>query len=164
MTDPSKSGWVRMSSGMDVELQHGVPVRVSDNGLGGPSAENKLIREVTSLTGLIVNVGDWVSGGDTTERVARLNIDGSQFGEVLRRLALSSAALYVDRFHKPVSADSVDWDSAEFTTDFNHAIQHCSLIRDRVSMDEYFDSYVAAMHAETSRLVDAGISPMVEAE
>ena len=109
-------------------------------------------------------MGDWVSCGDTSEHEARLHVDGSQFSEVLRRLALSSAALYVDRFHKPVTPDSVDWDNAEFATDFNHAIEHCGLELDRVSMDKYFDTYVIAMHAETSRLVDAGISPMVEAE
>ena len=37
MTDnTTQNGWVSLNNGFDVELQHGIPVRLSNNGLDIP--------------------------------------------------------------------------------------------------------------------------------
>jgi len=165
MTDNTmQNGWVSLSNGFDVELQHGIPVRLSNNGLDIPSDDALLVEEVTRLSGLTVVISGWEDADEPGEQEARLCVDALEFEQVLRRLALASAALFVDRYHTPIDQDSVDWDNAEYARDFNHAVECCCLDQGEMDRKQYFNIYVELMHAETKRLIDAGESPMVDAE
>lgn len=165
MTDnTTQNGWVSLSNGFDVELQHGIPVRLSNNGLDIPSDDALLVEEVTRLSGLTVVISGWEDADEPGEQEARLCVDALEFEQVLRRLALASAALFVDRYHTPIDQDSVDWDNAEYARDFNHAVECCCLDQGEMDRKQYFNIYVELMHAETKRLIDAGESPMVDTE
>lgn len=159
-----QNGWVSLSNGFDVELQHGIPVRLSNNGLDIPSDDALLVEEVTRLSGLTVVISGWEDADEPGEQEARLCVDALEFEQVLRRLALASAALFVDRYHTPIDQDSVDWDNAEYARDFNHAVECCCLDQGEMDRKQYFNIYVELMHAETKRLIDAGESPMVDTE
>jgi hypothetical protein len=159
-----QNGWVSLSNGFDVELQHGIPVRLSNNGLDIPSDDALLVEEVTRLSGLTVVISGWEDADEPGEQEARLCVDALEFEQVLRRLALASAALFVDRYHTPIDQDSVDWDNAEYARDFNHAVECCCLDQGAMDRKQYFNIYVELMHAETKRLIDAGESPMVDTE
>ena len=158
------NGWVSLDNGFDVELQHGIPVRLSNNGRDIPDDETRLVEEVSRLSGLTVVVSGWEEADEPGEKETRLCVDALQFDEVMRRLALASAALFVDRYHSPIDKDSVDWDSAEFARDFNHAVECCCLDPGDMDRSSHFSAYVELMHAETRRLLDAGETPMVDSE
>ena len=162
--DKTKSGWVRISNGFDVELRHGIPVRLSDNGKGVPGDTDAVRGEIRNLTGMTVSVGGWEAGEGKGEQEAPLRVAGSQLGEVLRRLGLASAALFVGRFHKAIDVDVMDWDQSEYSSDFNEALEYCGLDRHEVNKSEHFDAYVEIMHQESRRLMDEGIDPIVDAE
>jgi len=165
MTDiTAQSGWVTLSNGFDVELLHGIPIRLSNNGLDIPADDEKLVEEVSKLTELTVVIKGWEDAEECDELETALCIDALQFEEVLRRLALASAALFVDRYHTPIEQDSVDWDNAEYARDFNHAVDFCCLDAGEMNRQDYLANYVTQMHAETNRLIDSGASPMVDAE
>ena len=163
LTATSHDGWNRIASGLDVEVEHGVPVRISNSDKYRPLDELSVTSKIRQLTGLTVSVENWVniSPGEQEWTVC---IDKTEFVEVLRRLALASAAMFVDRFHKPIDANAVDWDRAEYTYDFNHAVEHCCIPYGTLDKDYYFESYLKTMHEESVRLFDQGISPLVEAE
>jgi len=91
-------------------------------------------------------------------------VSGKDFAEVLRRLALSSAAMFIDRFHKPVDAGDVDWDRLEYLKDFREALDHCGLAWGDIDKDAHLDGYLETMHIETQRLAQSTDSPMVEPE
>lgn len=163
--DASQDGWKRIATGLDIELKHGVPVRISNTG----SSENQrlgkksIADQVHELTGLAVSVNNWINiSQDEQER--SICIDRNEFIEVLRRLALASAAMFVDRFHKPIDKNAVDWDVAEYAYDFNQAIEHCCISYGTLNRDYYFQYYIKTMHEESVRLIEHGISPMVDAE
>ena len=162
--DTMQNGWISLSNGFDVELLHGIPVRLSNNGLDIPSDDALLVDEVSSLSNLTVVISAWKDSDEPGEQEARLCVDALQFEQVLRRLALASAALFVERYHTPIDQDSVDWDNAEYARDFNHAVECCCLDQGEMERKQYFSIYVELMHAETKRLIDAGESPMVDAE
>ncbi len=162
------SGWSRVTPALDVEVLHGVPVRVtnSDTRQQNDSVqldENLISEKVHELTGLRVSVCDWTSIS-ANEQEWSVCVDKKEFDEVLHRLALSSAAMFVDRFHKAIDHNAVDWDLAEYNYDFNHALEHCRIHWGTLNRDDYFEHYIADMHEESLRLVTAGISPQVEAE
>ena len=158
------NGWISLSNGFDVELLHGIPVRLSNNGLDIPADDDQLVDEVTKLSGLTVVISGWEVADEPGEQEARLCVDALQFEEVLRKLALASAALFVDRYHTPIEQDSVDWDSAEYARDFNHAVECCCLDQGEMDRKEYFSIYVGLMHAETNRIIETGESPLLDAE
>jgi len=159
-----RNGWESLPNGFDVEFNHSIPVRISDNGGGMTVPEGVLLEEVTSLGKLHVRLGDWVSGERAGEHEARLYVSGDEFTEVLRRLALSSAELFVERYHKPVDESDVDWDRLEYLSDFGAALEFCGLSRGDVDMDVCFDDYIEVMHRETRRLSQSGEPPLVEPE
>ena len=159
----SHNGWNRIASGLDVEIKHGVPVRISNTRAGRHLNQQSISHKIRKLTGLTVSVDDRINV-TPDEQEWSVCIDKKQFVEVLRRLALSSAAMFVDRFHKPIDSNAVDWDRAEYTYDFNHAIKHCCIPYGTLNKDYYFDDYIKAMHEESVRLFEEGISPLVEAE
>jgi len=128
------NGWARLPSGFDVEFMHGIPVRVSDNGKGTAVDAAVLCAEIAALGGLRVTQGEWRSGEAAGEHEARLVVADDQFAEVLGRLARASAALFFDRFHKPVDTSDVDWDRLEYLRDFGAALEHCGL--ERAAVDE----------------------------
>ena len=161
--DSTLNAWTSLSNGFDVEMQHGIPVRLSNNGLDIPEDDALLVEEVRRLSGLSVVISGWEDAADG-ERETRLCVDALQFGDVLNRLALASAALFVDRYHTPIDRDSVDWDNAEYARDFNHAVECCCLDPGEMDRKAYFSNYVAQMHAETERLLSDGESPMVDPE
>jgi hypothetical protein len=160
----TQNGWISLSNGFDVELLHGIPVRLSNNGLDIPADDDQLVDEVTKLSGLTVVISGWKDADEPGEQEARLCVDALQFEEVLRKLALASAALFVDRYHTPIEQDSVDWDSAEYARDFNHAVECCCLGQGEMDRKEYFSIYVGLMHAETNRIIESGESPLLDAE
>lgn len=160
----TQNGWISLSNGFDVELLHGIPVRLSNNGLDIPADDDQLVDEVTKLSGLTVVISGWKDADEPGEQEARLCVDALQFEEVLRKLALASAALFVDRYHTPIEQDSVDWDSAEYARDFNHAVECCCLDQGEMDRKEYFTIYVGLMHAETNRIIETGESPLLDAE
>lgn len=159
-----RNGWERLSNGFDVEFRRNIPVRVSDNGHDMAVPEDVLLEEIAALGKLHVNLGDWTSGERVGEREACLTVSDQEFAEVLRRLAVSSAALFVERYHKPVDDDDVDWDRLEYLKDFRCALESCGLSWGDVDMDACFDDYVEAMHNETFRLAQTGELPLVEPE
>jgi hypothetical protein len=158
------NGWHRLPGGYDVEIRHGVPVRVSDNGLGGTVSDAGLGEEIGVLTGLPVTPGAWTAGEGPGEREAPLYVAREAFAEVLHRLARSSAAVFVDRFQKPVDAGDVDWDRLEYLRDFSLALTHCRLTAAEVDQDAWYEGYVEAMHGEARRLAQARTPPPVEPE
>ena len=160
----TQNGWISLSNGFDVELQHGIPVRLSNNGLDIPADDDQLVDEVTKLSGLTVVISGWEDAAEPGEQEARLCVDALQFEAVLRKLALASAALFVDRYHTPIEQDSVDWDNAEYARDFNHAVECCCLDQGEMDRKEHFTIYVGLMHAETNRLIETGESPMLDTE
>ena len=161
----SKNGWVTLSNGFDVELLHGIPIRLSNNGLDIPADDAKLVEEVSTLTELTVVIKGWEESEECGEQEAALCVDALQFEQVLRRLALASAALFVDRYHTTIDKESVDWDSAEYARDFNHAVDCCCLDAGDMDRKDYYAGYVSQMHEESKRLLDSHDEPpIVEAE
>jgi hypothetical protein len=158
------NGWISLDNGFDVELQHGIPARLSNNGLDIPADDAELVTTVSAMTGLTVVLAGWENSQEPGEQESRLCVDPLQFEEVLRRLALASASLFVDRFHTTIDAESVDWDNAEYARDFNHAAECCCIDPGEINRQDYFTVYATVMHAETRRLLDSGESPMVDAE
>jgi hypothetical protein len=159
-----RNGWERLPNGFDVEFRSSIPVRISDNGRGLTVPEDVLLEEVSSLGKLHVSLGDWESGERAGEHEACLTVSGREFAEVLRRLAVSSAALFVERYHKPVDDNDVDWDRLEYLKDFRAALEICGLAWGDFEMDACFDGYVEVMHSETRRLAQSGELPLVEPE
>lgn len=165
MTDEkTQNGWISLSNGFDVEIQHGIPLRLSNNGLAIPADDALLVEEVSKLSGLTVVISGWEAAEEPGEQETGLCIDALQFEEVLRRLALASATMFVERYHTAIDQDSVDWDSAEYAKDFNHAVDCCCLDQGEMDRKAYFAAYARLMHAETKRLIESGESPMVDAE
>jgi hypothetical protein len=159
-----RNGWERLPNGFDVEFRHSIPVRISDNGRGMTVPEDVLLEEVSALGKLHVCLGAWESGERAGEHEASLTVSGREFAEVLRRLAVSSAALFVDRYHKPVDDNDVDWDRLEYLKDFRAALECCGLAWGDFEMDACFDDYAEVMHSETRRLAQSGELPLVEPE
>jgi len=159
-----RDGWESLSNGFDVEFRRSIPVRISDNGHGMTVPEDVLLEEVSALGKLHVCLGDWESGERAGEHEASLYVSGREFAEVLRRLAVSSAALFVERYHKSVDDSDVDWDRLEYLRDFRTALDFCGLAWGDVDMDAYFDDYAEVMHRETRRLAQSGERPLVEPE
>ena len=160
----ARNGWKRLPCGCDVELQHGIPVRLSSAGgipdMPGPD----LSGEVAAITGLHVSIGEWLPGEDAGEVVAKTRVTGEQFIEVLNRLAVSAAAIFFDRYHKPVARDDVDWDTLEYANDFRRAVDYCGLNWGDVDRDACRAGYLKTMHAEIHRLAATAEPPLVEPE
>ena len=164
MTNQTANGWKRLPCGCDVELQHGIPVRLSSTGGVPGLPEPALSAEVAAQTGLRVSIGEWLPGETSGEVQAKTLVTGEQLTEVLDRLALSAAELFFDRYHKPVDRDDVDWDTLEFANDFRRALDYCGLDWKDVARDTCKAHYLETMHKETRRLADAGESPRVVPE
>ena len=165
MTDsPLLHGWQRLSNGFDVEFRHGIPVRLSDNGKALPASGSALPDEIASLAGLRIRLGEWLPGEKPDEREARIVVSGDQLAEVLHRLALSSAAVFYDRFRKPLDKEDIDWDTLEYANDFHTALECCALGWNEVDKEAYTGDYVETMHRETLRLAELRESPLVEPE
>jgi hypothetical protein len=160
----ASNSWNRLPSGCDVELRHGVPVRLSGAREAAEIPAATLSGEVTALTGLHVSLGEWLPGEDAGEVQARIRVKGEQLTEVLNRLALSAAELFFDRYHKPVDRDDVDWDTLEFANDFRRATDYCGLDWKEVDRDACKAGYLKTMHTETHRLAASTESPRVEPE
>lgn len=158
------NGWVRLKNGFDVEFAHGIPVVLSDNGLVGPVDDAELDEEVSNLSGLRSIILGWHDGENRNEQETELCIDAMQFEEVLKRLAMSSAALFVERYHQSIQSNSVDWDKAEYDYDFSTAVEHCCLDPVDYNKNDFFDMYVDCMHKESKRLIDEAKNPQVKAE
>lgn len=158
------SGWVRLSGGYDVEFRYGIPCRISDNGGAADVSDRELINEIRDVAGLDVQIDDWISGEVKNEKEAVLVVSPDQLGELLRRLALAAAALFVDRFGKAIDQSDIDWDTQEYAEDFQLALRLCGLEPGQVNRDDYLAGYVDAMHDETERLITTNEAPAVRAE
>jgi len=147
-------GWVRLPNGFDVQLEHGIPVRLSDNAKRLDGTLEEIEELIATESGLRVTVGAWEHGETDGEKEAPLQVDFNQLSEVLRHLALASAALFVDRFNKAIDRLDVDWDAAEYASDFEVARRCCGLDWGDVDKTAYFDAYAATMHEETRRIIE----------
>lgn len=155
-------GWVTIPSGYDVCFERGIPVEVSDNGKG-PAAQS-LADEIAALCGLRVTIGNWSRADDADEQLAPITVAREDMAEVLRRLALVSAAVFVDRYNKPIHTRDFDWDAEEYAVDFNIALKCCGLGWGDVDKEAYFHGYAEAMHEESRRLTAGRERPIVGAE
>ncbi|MEA2094692.1 MAG: hypothetical protein U9P11_09040 [Pseudomonadota bacterium] len=77
---------------------------------------------------------------------------------------VSSAALFVERYHKTVDESDVDGDWLEYLKDFRAAFEFCGLAWGDTDRDDCFDDYVEAMHCEARRLAQSGEFSLVEPE
>ena len=111
------NGWSRIAPGLDVELRHGVPVRVACNNAGQQLNEQHITNRVYALTGLTAAVKNGLNV-TPVERELVCN-DMTKFDEFLDRQALSSAAIYADRFHDTIHSNTVEWIDEEYSFDFN---------------------------------------------
>ncbi len=163
LVDTCHSGWHRIESGLDVKFQHGIPVRVSSAGRPHHIDERSISIKIHELTGFTISMHDWINNY-AGEQEGAVCIDKKEFEDVLHNLALSSAAMFVDRYHKAIDGNAVDWDAGEFNFDFNHAVEHCCMTYGTINKKDYFSHYIKTMHEESVRLINEGISPLVEAE
>lgn len=162
-TSTSSSGWKRVSPTLDIEIQHGIPVHVYCKNTAQSYNNKQITSQVQTLTGLSVSIFD-ATNISTKAHEWTVCIDKNEFDEVLNRLAIASAAMYVDCFHKPIDNSAVDWNNAEFNYDFNHAVEHCCIAHGSINKENYYNHYINVMKQESKRLIDEGISPLVEAE
>lgn len=159
-----RNGWVHLPCGCDLELRHGVPVRLSCGDDTPDIKATTLSNEVTAMTGLRVSLGEWQPGDEDGELQSRVRVSGEQLAEVLNRLALSSAAIFFDRYHKTPDREDVDWDTLEYANDFRRALEHCGLDWEAVDREACKPGYLEAMHAEIRRLSEALEPPLIEPE
>ncbi len=158
------NGWERLANGFDVEFKHRIPVRLSDNGQGPILSDQILAEEVSSLGELHIEIGEWACGEKLNEHEAPLFVSHQQIKEVLYRLALSSAALFFDRYKKPIDKNDVDWDEQEYHKDFGEALEHCRLDWSDHTQIEYHDFYIDTMHKESQRLSKLDTAPFIDLE
>ncbi len=163
-TDSIRDGWERLSNGFDVEFRHSIPYLLSDNGQTLDIPTPVLLEEITALSKLQVQLGEWHPGERSDEREARLYVSRHQFDVVLQRLARAAAGVFVDRYHKAVDDSDTDWDRLEYLKDFHTALDCCGLSEADVNPDVYRETYVEVMHRETRRLADMPDTPLVEPE
>jgi len=157
------NGWSRIAPGIDVELQHGVPVRIASQSTGQQLNEQHIANRVYELTGLTVSVKSWINV-TPDERESTICIDRKEFDEVLTRLAVSSAAIYIDRFHHAINSNSQEWIDEEYSFDFNQAIERCCIPWGTLNKSDYYEHYSEILQNETARLISEGISPSIETE
>jgi hypothetical protein len=157
-------GWQRLSNGFDAEFRHGVPWQLCDNGGEQGVPTDELLNEIAALGGLQVRLGEWQTGERPDEREARLFVSRQDFAEVLIRQARAAAALFVDRYQKPIDAGDTDWDRLEYLKDFQVALACCGLAEGDVDPDQYREHYLGVMHRETYRLARLAGEPPVEVE
>ena len=122
------TGWNRIASGMDVEIMHGVAIKISSHHANWPLDADFVSNQIQQLTGLRVSVEGAIKTMEYEQEFA-VCVNKNASTEVLRCLALSSAAMFVDpmfvhHWHKPIVRSAVDWDLAEYNYDFNHAVEH----------------------------------------
>ena len=159
------NGWLRLNNGFDVELVHGIPAILSDNGLDDQHDEGDLVEQVKTLSGLRTTILGWHErDASRHEHETALCVDAMQFEEVLKRLAMSAAALFVERYQTPVNGHAVDFDRQQYDRDFNRALEHCCLDPADYNKQDYFELYQQTLHRESERLVALNIYPEVEAE
>ncbi|WP_333840667.1 hypothetical protein [Pelomicrobium sp.] len=150
MDTPLTHGWVELPSGFEVELEHGIPVRVGNAGLALPPDSAALEEEIARETGLRVQIGRWepVEG----ELEARLTVSRDDLAEVLRRLARASASVFVDRFVKAYDETDTDYGQGAFAQDFSLALGYCGLDWGSVDQEPFYRDYLETFKAETERL------------
>ena len=146
-----RNGGESLPNGFDVAFSRGIPF-----------PEDVLLEEVSALGKLHVCRGDWESGERADEHEVCLSVSGREFAEVLGRLAVSSAALFVECHHKPVDESDIDWDRLEYLKEFRVALEFCGLAWGDIDMDDCFDDYVEVMRRETRRLAQSGELSLVE--
>jgi len=157
------NGWSRIAPGIDVELQHGIPVRIANHSTGQQLDEQHIANRVYELTGLTISVSSWINV-TPDERESTVCIDMKEFDEVLTRLAMSSAAIYIDRFHHAIGSNAEEWINEEYSFDFNQAIERCCIPWGTINKSDYYGHYSELLRSETTRLISEGISPLVETE
>jgi hypothetical protein len=145
--------WVRLENGFDVMLEHGVPCRISDNKLPIPSSPKELQQKILELTGLHVTIGQWTPGEGKDELEAPLTVEKSDLQRVLEKLALHSAAFFVDRFNRAINQKKdPDWDETQYHEDFARVLKYCGLAWGEVKPQTYYERYRIAMEQETAKL------------
>lgn len=150
MGEMLKHGWITLAGNVEVHLDHGVPTAVCVKSAAPDGAA--LVRQIGELTGLKVTFGSWHPVARASEQEAPVVIAREGLAEVVKRLAMASAQVFVEYYHKPVDEEDTDWDPEEFAQDFGNALKYCGLQWSEVDQDSYFRIYREVMHAETARL------------
>jgi hypothetical protein len=148
--------WARLENGFDIMLEHGVPCRISNNKLPIPGSPKELQQKILELTGLHATIGHWVPGEGDGELEAPLTVEKSDLQRVLEKLALYSAAVFVDRFNRAINQNDPDWDETQYHEDFARALKYCGLAWGEVKPQACYERYRIAMEQETAKLAYAG--------
>mgnify|MGYP001563541283 CR=1 FL=1 len=156
MGERIEHGWVSLGNGAEVHLDHGVPTDVCMMHAAAAPSPAALAGKIADLTGLRVSVGEWRAGETAAERLAAVRVSREHLNEVLRRLALASARVFVDYYHKAVDDEDPDWDPEEFAVDFSNAMKYCGVGWSDVDPEACFKLYREVMRAETARLAAPG--------
>lgn len=138
-------GWVPLHSGAEVHLMHGLPDRVWMEGSMPPSGA-ELADEIFGVSGLHVRLGDWQTAAGELQFEAMVTVVREDLPEVLRRLAIASAEVYYDRYHKTMGPDDTDWDDEAYAQDFDMALHLCGLHWGEVDEAQLRNEYCEAMH------------------
>jgi hypothetical protein len=151
MATAVKYGWVALPSGAEVLLERSVPVRLWT---GDRSLVDKadLLGEIAAVSGFRVRIGAWEEETEEGELEAPLTVSPSELGHVLECLATAAAAVFYDRYRKPIEAADTDWDDESYAQDFDVALRLCGIHWGQVDEGRYRDGYCTAMHLASREL------------
>lgn len=153
MTETERNGWYTLNPHCDLQIEHGVPVRIAcEPGLVTANLRG-LAGDVQQLTGLHVEIGPWQSGSAAAAHEAALRIAVEDFDAVLVRYAHASAATWQDRYQQPIHArDADDYETEAYALDFVTAMQRCGLDWPDVDKNAHDAGWRRALYGEAQRL------------
>lgn len=142
------NGWVMLPCGADLLLEHGIPVRVWA-GEWEDINRAHVVADIQMMSSLHVHLADAVDAdGELAVQVSCADIP-----EMLRRLAMVSAATFVDRYQKPIGEESADYDEEAFAQDMSEVLARCGLQWSDVDRASCRQTYSDALHAAADALV-----------
>ena len=153
MTETERNGWYTLTPHCDLQIEHGVPVRIACEPGNVTANRPALAEDVQRYTGLHVELGPWQAGERGTTREAALQVAAEDFDDVLARYAHASAATYWDRYQQPVHARTLDdFETEAYALDFVTAMHHCGLDWRDVDKHAHSAGWQRALYSEAQRL------------
>jgi len=144
-------GWISLPSACDMLLENGVPVAVRAHGKQAVDME-RLVDDIAAVSGLHVTVGPWRTSDAAEDMKATLHVDAQEIDEVLRRLAQASAAVFYDRYHKPIDATDTDFDDEAYAYDFGCAMEVCGLHWNQTDERGLRQDYLRRLHQAAAEM------------